>query len=132
MDAGVPWHAGLRGEFRKTSNENSRLNPVPGSDIDAGPHRFTVSFFAFNGSILNSARPLTRRTLPMVITDVESLKQRINQLHIEHRDLDDVIFRLSQSPAQDQLQLQRLKKRKLYLKDQIAMLERQLTPDIPA
>jgi hypothetical protein len=68
----------------------------------------------------------------MVITDVESLKQRINQLHIEHRDLDDVIFRLSQSPAQDQLQLQRLKKRKLYLKDQIAMLERQLTPDIPA
>lgn len=68
----------------------------------------------------------------MMIIDVESLKERINQLHIEHRDLDDVISRLSQSPAQDQLQLQRLKKRKLYLKDQIAMLERQLTPDIPA
>ncbi|MCW5603321.1 MAG: YdcH family protein [Burkholderiales bacterium] len=64
--------------------------------------------------------------------DVEILKQRINQLHIEHRDLDDVISRLSQSQAQDQLQLQRLKKRKLYLKDQISMLERQLTPDIPA
>ncbi|MBI4194823.1 MAG: YdcH family protein [Betaproteobacteria bacterium] len=68
----------------------------------------------------------------MVITDVETVKQRINQLHVEHRDLDDVISRLSQSPAQDQLQLQRLKKRKLYLKDQITMLERQLTPDIPA
>jgi len=68
----------------------------------------------------------------MMFTDVEALKQRISQLHIEHRDLDDVISRLSQSPAQDQLQLQRLKKRKLYLKDQIAMLERQLTPDIPA
>lgn len=68
----------------------------------------------------------------MITTDVEVLKQRIHQLHIEHRDLDDVISRLSQSPAQDQLQLQRLKKRKLYLKDQITMLERQLTPDIPA
>lgn len=68
----------------------------------------------------------------MMTLDVEALKERINQLHIEHRDLDDVISRLCQSPAQDQLQLQRLKKRKLYLKDQIALLERQLTPDIPA
>jgi len=69
----------------------------------------------------------------MIITaDVEELKQRINQLHIEHRDLDDVISQLSQRNAQDQLQLQRLKKRRLYLKDQIAMLERQLTPDIRA
>jgi len=64
--------------------------------------------------------------------DVEGLKQKIHQLHIEHRDLDDVISRLSHSPAQDQIQLQRLKKRKLYLKDQIAMLQRQLEPDIPA
>lgn len=64
--------------------------------------------------------------------DVQVLKQKINQLHTEHRDLDDVISRLSQSPAQDQLQLQRLKKRKLFLKDQIAILERQLEPDIPA
>jgi hypothetical protein len=64
--------------------------------------------------------------------DVQGLKQKINQLHTEHRDLDDVISRLSQSPAQDQIQLQRLKKRKLYLKDQIAILERQLEPDIPA
>jgi len=64
--------------------------------------------------------------------DVEGLRVKINQLHMEHRDLDDVISRLSQSAAQDQLQLQRLKKRKLFLKDQIAMLERQLEPDIPA
>jgi hypothetical protein len=61
--------------------------------------------------------------------DVEALKQKINQLHIEHRDLDDVISRLSQSAAQDQIQLQRLKKRKLFLKDQIFVLERQLEPD---
>ena len=65
-------------------------------------------------------------------TDVEVVRQRIDQLHVEHRDLDDIICRLSQSPIQDQLQLQRLKKRKLFLKDQIALLERQLTPDIPA
>jgi hypothetical protein len=64
--------------------------------------------------------------------DVEALKQRINQLQIEHRDLDDVISRLSISPAQDQIQLQRLKKRKLFLKDQISVLERQLEPDVPA
>ncbi|MGE5523698.1 MAG: YdcH family protein [Rhodospirillaceae bacterium] len=64
--------------------------------------------------------------------EVDVLKQRIDQLHLEHRDLDDVISRLAQSAVQDQLQLQRLKKRKLYLKDQIALLERQLTPDIPA
>lgn len=64
--------------------------------------------------------------------EVDVLKQRIDQLHLEHRDLDDVISRLAQSAVQDQLQLQRLKKRKLYLKDQITLLERQLTPDIPA
>ena len=64
--------------------------------------------------------------------DGEVLRQRIDQLHLEHRDLDDVISRLAQSAVQDHLQLQRLKKRKLYLKDQIAHLERQLTPDIPA
>jgi len=68
----------------------------------------------------------------MITADVEALKQRIDQLHLEHRDLDDVISRLSQNPSQDQIQLQRLKKRKLYLKDQIAILERHLTPDIPA
>jgi hypothetical protein len=64
--------------------------------------------------------------------DARMLRQRISQLHVEHRDLDDVISRLSQSAVQDQLQLQRLKKRKLHLKDQIALLERQLTPDISA
>ncbi len=65
-------------------------------------------------------------------TDIDSLKLRINQLHLEHRDLDDVIARLGEKPGQDQLQLQRLKKKKLLLKDQISHLERQLTPDIRA
>jgi hypothetical protein len=64
--------------------------------------------------------------------DFESIRRRVKELNIEHRDLDDIIARLSKEPGQDQLQLQRLKKRKLLLKDQIIHLERQLTPDIPA
>jgi hypothetical protein len=66
--------------------------------------------------------------------DVERamLEQRILQLRIEHRDLDDVIRRLAEQPGYDQLQLQRLKRRKLLLKDQVAWLERQIDPDVPA
>ena len=64
--------------------------------------------------------------------DSNILRNRIEQLHLEHRDLDDVITRLADSTPLDQLQLQRLKKRKLFVKDQISALERQLTPDIPA
>jgi hypothetical protein len=66
--------------------------------------------------------------------DVERamLEQRILQLKIEHRDLDDVIKRFSDQLVYDQVQLQRLKRRKLLLKDQIAWLERQIDPDVPA
>jgi hypothetical protein len=64
--------------------------------------------------------------------DIEALKQRIHELNIEHRDLDDVIAKLAAQPGQDQLQLQRLKKKKLLIKDQIFQLEGQLTPDISA
>jgi hypothetical protein len=66
--------------------------------------------------------------------DVERalLEQRILQLKVEHRDLDDVIKRFGDQLGYDQLQLQRLKRRKLLLKDQIAWLERQLDPDVPA
>ncbi|HLB15191.1 MAG TPA: DUF465 domain-containing protein [Burkholderiales bacterium] len=60
------------------------------------------------------------------------LEQRIMQLKIEHRDLDDVIKRFGDQLVHDQLQVQRLKRRKLLLKDQIAWLERQLDPDVPA
>jgi len=64
--------------------------------------------------------------------DWDELKERIKQLQIEHRDLDDVICRLIEAPPIDQLLLQRLKKRKLLLKDQIRVLEAQLIPDILA
>lgn len=64
--------------------------------------------------------------------DVDALKIRIEQLYLEHRDLDDVISHLLETTPYDQLQVQRLKKRKLFVKDQIYVLESQLTPDIPA
>jgi len=64
--------------------------------------------------------------------EIKSIKERIEQLKVEHRDLDSVIARLPQDPDCDELQLRRLKRRKLLLKDQITLLERQLTPDIPA
>jgi len=64
--------------------------------------------------------------------EVNALKIRIEQLYLEHRDLDEVINRLLETTPHDQLQVQRLKKRKLHIKDQISMLEGQLTPDIPA
>ncbi len=62
----------------------------------------------------------------------EELRRRLNDLRTEHRDLDDVISRLSEDVPFDQLQLKRLKKRKLVLKDQIAALESALVPDIIA
>ena len=60
------------------------------------------------------------------------LHARLERLRLEHRDLDDVIERLVEHVPFDQLQLQRLKKRKLLLKDQISRIEDQLTPDIIA
>ena len=61
-----------------------------------------------------------------------AMMEKLAQLTIEHRDLDSVIQRLSESPAHDELQVKRLKRRKLLLKDQIARLERMIDPDIPA
>jgi hypothetical protein len=65
-------------------------------------------------------------------SEIEQLKEQLHQLQLEHRDLDDVIDRLQQDPAMDQLQIGRLKKRKLYLKDTIARLESKLIPDLNA
>jgi len=64
--------------------------------------------------------------------EMVAIKERVEVLRIEHRDLDEVIGRLAEDPVQDELQLKRLKRRKLLLKDHIAMLERQLVPDVRA
>jgi hypothetical protein len=68
------------------------------------------------------------------LTDEErvQLEARIMALELEHHDLDDVISRLVVDPRQDELQLRRLKKRKLFLKDTISRLRDRLIPDIIA
>ncbi len=64
-----------------------------------------------------------------MLTDKDSLLRRLHEFRSEHRDLDTVIVRLSEQGKVDQLQLQRLKKRKLMLKDEISWLESRLIPD---
>jgi len=64
--------------------------------------------------------------------DVEALKAKLAELKTEHRDLDETITRIAEGGSYDQLQLQRLKKRKLMLKDQILQIESELLPDIIA
>jgi len=61
--------------------------------------------------------------------DLEVLQARLAELQMEHRDLDAVISHMSSEPPADELLLRRMKKRKLQLKDQIALTERLLTPD---
>ncbi len=64
--------------------------------------------------------------------DTEALKAKLAALKAEHRDLDGVIARLAERTPLAQLELQRLKKRKLLLKDQITKIESELLPDIIA
>jgi hypothetical protein len=66
------------------------------------------------------------------MTNVEEIQRRLIELDVEHRDLDAVIQMLTLDGHHDQLQLRRLKKRKLQLKDHITLLKMQLVPDVPA
>jgi hypothetical protein len=67
-----------------------------------------------------------------VITGVNEMRVKLEELRSEHRDLDEVIQRLLETSPFNQLQIQRLKKRKLALKDQMTKLESKLLPDIIA
>ena len=85
----------------------------------------TVLFF-----LRISIQFLTVKTGSMA--DEEELRARLITLRLEHRDLDDAIEALTRDGAYNQLQIQRLKKRKLLLKDQIRDVEDALLPDIIA
>lgn len=66
------------------------------------------------------------------MNEIKALQEKLEELRTEHRDLDDVIARLADAGPTEQLQMQRLKKRKLVLKDQIQVYENELLPDIIA
>ena len=68
----------------------------------------------------------------VVAMEHQTIQRRIVELQVEHRDLDDVIAQLTALADHDELQLRRLKKKKLQIKDQILQLQIQLVPDIPA
>ena len=84
------------------------------------------------GSAANVAHEAFRATAAMRQEDESELKAELAQLRQEHRDLDAAIEALHNSPGSDLLQVQRLKKRKLHLRDRIIQIEDQLTPDIIA
>jgi hypothetical protein len=74
----------------------------------------------------------TQTAVPMTDEDERALREQLARLQQEHRDLDAAIAALIASPGADVIQVQRLKKRKLVLRDKIRAVEDQLTPDIIA
>jgi hypothetical protein len=68
----------------------------------------------------------------MELDDPSEIARKLVELKVEHRDLDHVIARLSGDKRADELQLKRLKKRKLRIKDMISYLENKLIPDLDA
>ena len=72
------------------------------------------------------------RVTQYAMSQTDDIHRRIIELEVEHRDLDAVIEALIHDLRHEELQLRRLKKRKLQLKDHITMLRMQLIPDIPA
>ena len=68
----------------------------------------------------------------MTKEEENELRAQLGRLNQEHRDLDAAIAALQESPGSDLIQVQRLKKRKLHLRDRVTFIEDQLTPDIIA
>ena len=64
--------------------------------------------------------------------DEPAMRRKLEEMRLDHRALDEAIGRLSQDPTMDQVQLRRLKKRKLQLKDFISRIESLLIPDLNA
>lgn len=71
-------------------------------------------------------------TQPLTDEELVDIRHQIQELQVEHRDLDQIITHLIENPPPDDLLIRRVKKRKLALKDRILLLEAMLVPDIPA
>ena len=80
---------------------------------------------SFRSNIMNAYNDISLKTEEVLQIELEVLKQ-------EHRDLDEAVLALEERGIRDQLTIQRLKKKKLALKDKIAVIEDRLTPDIIA
>jgi hypothetical protein len=77
-------------------------------------------------------RPARKPAVAMTQEEERDLREQLARLQEEHRDLDAAIAALQDAAGSDLLQIQRLKKRKLYLRDRISFIDDQLTPDIIA
>jgi hypothetical protein len=77
-------------------------------------------------------QPASKPAVAMTQNDERELREQLARLQQEHRDLDAAIAALAMSPGSDVIQVQRLKKRKLVLRDKIRQIEDQITPDIIA
>ena len=92
------------------------------------------NFFAFDAAAFGCGRRQVPDHPTVAMSDEEerTLREQLARLLQEHRDLDSAIQALADSPSSDLIQVQRLKKRKLVLRDKIRRIEDQLTPDIIA
>jgi hypothetical protein len=118
---------------------NRGRRPVPMGKKSADPlgraarYRGVAATFGSDGARRVGGVIITPNSPGMAMDlDIEALKAKLAALKTEHRDLDEVIARLAARVPVDQLELQRLKKRKLLLKDQITKIESELLPDIIA
>ncbi len=92
-----------------------------------------AGYFAALGAVVRaSGRTAHVSAVAMNAEEERDLREQLARLQEEHRDLDAAIAALQDAPGSDVLQIQRLKKRKLYLRDRISFIEDELTPDIIA
>lgn len=81
------------------------------------------------GSFMSGAPAINNQ---LTTDEIQALQSKLEEMKLEHRDLDDVVQHLVDSAYPDQLQLKRIKKRKLRLKDMIEQIESRLIPDLDA
>jgi len=101
------------------------------ADLNGGGQKW-ILFPGFGYSGGRASKPSFESAVAMTKDEERELREQLARLQQEHRDLDVAISALQHSPGSDLLQVQRLKKRKLYLRDRISHIEDQLTPDIIA